>query len=88
MSNKSQADTKNRFESGIGPMTDRVLNTLLDKLTSNNFREKIAEKVLDPITAIINQRIQPYIYIMAALYGAIVILLIVIIVLLVIKHRK
>ena len=30
-----------RFETGIGPLTDKFLNSIFDKLTTENFKENL-----------------------------------------------
>ena len=77
----------NRIETGLGPLTDRVLNTILDKLSSDNFREQLSNRIVDPTLGIINRKIKPYIYTMIIAYAILVVLLIIIIWLLV-KRRK
>lgn len=76
-----------KFQTGIGPMTDRILNTILEMVTADKFKEKITDKVVYPVTEIINDKIKPYIYMAAGLYCVLIVLLIVIIYLL-ISARK
>lgn len=76
-----------RVETGIGPMTDNILNSILDKFNTDQFKEKITDKILDPITDIINKKIKPYVHIGIGAYLVIVILLLVIIYLLVAKKK-
>lgn len=73
---------------GIGPMTDRIINELIDKIDINDYKEKIYEKIVDPLTSMINKRIQPYIYFSAGLYILIIILLLIIIYILLNKKCK
>lgn len=77
----------NYFNTGIGPTTDKILNIILDRLTSDRFKEKLTDKIVDPITQIANEKIKPYIYVSLGLYGIIIILL-VIIIYLSMKNRK
>lgn len=77
-----------KFETGIGPMTDRILNSVLDRVTSGNFKEKLTDKIVDPVMLSINNKIRPYVYTGIILYAILVILLIVIIYLLVKKNKK
>ena len=66
-----------KFKTGIGPMTDNIINQCIDKITSNEVKNKLADKILEPIIDIVNEKIQPYIYLITALYIIIVILIIV-----------
>jgi len=75
------------FETGLGPVTDKLLNTIFEKITTKDFKEKIAEKIVDPVTEIINEKIQPYVYISMGLYIILIILLLVIIYLLLVRKR-
>lgn len=73
---------RNRIETGIGPVTDRLLSTIVDRVTSGDFKEILADKIVYPITDIINRKIRPYVYISIVLYLIVIVLLIIIIVLL------
>lgn len=77
---------KFRVETGIGPMTDNILNTILDRITTDNFRGKLTDKIIQPITGMINEKIKPYLYISLLLYSFIVILLFVIILLVMMRR--
>ena len=70
------------FETGIGPTTDKILQTILDRLTTDKFREKLIDKIVDPVTNIINEKIRPYVYVSIGLYSVVIILLLFIIYLL------
>lgn len=70
---------QNRIETGMGPMTDKLINELIDGFAIDNYQDKINDKFVDPITKIINQRIQPYIYASGILYIVIIMLLLIII---------
>lgn len=74
-----------RVETGIGPLVDKVLNTILDRITSDNFREQLTNKIIDPVTNVVNEKIKPYLYISIILYLVLVVLLTIIIYLLVKK---
>lgn len=87
ISDTMQLDNNFRFETGIGPITDKILNSILDRLTTDNFKERLTDKIVDPVTTIINQKIKPYIYTSMALYAILVILLVIIIYLLVTKRK-
>lgn len=86
--NQNPGSRESLFSTGIGPMTDQILNTMLDRLTTDNFREKLTQKIVDPVTEIINKKIQPYIYVSAVLYVIVIILLIVIIYLIQRKNKN
>ncbi len=73
----------NKIETGIGPITDRLLANILNRISNGNFKELLTDKIVEPITGIINQKIRPYIYISILLYILVIVLLIVIIYLLV-----
>lgn len=77
-SNKKHTNS-NYINTGIGPTTDKILNVILDRLTSDHFKEKLTDKIVDPITTIINEKIKPYIYVSLGLYSIIIIMLIIII---------
>ena len=76
-----------KFATGIGPITDKILNSILDRFTSDGFKEKLTDKIVDPITNIINEKIKPYVYVSVGLYFIVIILLIVIIYLLIKKQN-
>ncbi len=44
MNNNSNYSQFSRFETGIGPMTDRVLNTFIERISSPEFKDKISDK--------------------------------------------
>ena len=77
-----------KFETGIGPMTDRLLNTILDRLTTGNFKGKLTDAVLDPVTEVIYVKIKPYVYASLLLYSILIVLLVIIIYLLVVKKQR
>jgi hypothetical protein len=85
--NENQSDVEYNFQTGIGPMTDKILNNIIDKFNTVTVREKITDKFLDPVTDIINQKIQPYIYIGLGLYSIIIILLLIIIYFIMFKKK-
>lgn len=84
MSSNSQ-ENQFKIETGIGPMTDNLLNCILDRLSNDNFKEKLTNKIVDPVTFMINRKIKPYINLSVGLYGLVIVLLCVIIYLLVKK---
>jgi len=79
----NQHDTT--FATGIGPVTDGVVNTVLEKFSSRDFKEMVSDRIVSPVTEMISNKLRPYIYMCGALYLLLVILLIVIIYLLINK---
>lgn len=80
------SQVQNKLKTGMGPVTDRIVNELIDGFTIDAYQDKINNKFVDPITEIINRRVQPYVYLSGGLYIVIIILLCVIIYILV--HKK
>ena len=76
--NQAYADNIH-LETGIGPMTDKFLNSILNKLNTENFKGKLADRIVDPVTEAINRKIRPYIITAIILYCILLILLFVII---------
>ena len=68
-----------KIQTGIGPMTDTLFNNILDKLNNDDFRIVMDERIVVPITNIVNQKVRPYIYISLFMYALVVVLLIIII---------
>jgi membrane-associated protease RseP (regulator of RpoE activity) len=81
-------DDNNKFHTGIGPVTDRLLNNIIERLSSHDFKEILTDKIVDPVTEVINKKIQPYVHISIALYSILVILLVIIIYLLLKKNKS
>lgn len=71
-----------RFETGIGPVTDRVLSSVLSTLNRNDFRTLVTDKIMDPITNAVNEKIKPYVYTSIIMYLILLVLLIYAIILL------
>jgi hypothetical protein len=80
------SQNQNKLKTGMGPVTDRIVNELIDGFAIDDYRDKINNKFVDPITEIINRRVQPYVYLSGGLYIVIIILLCVIIYILL--HKK
>jgi len=78
----------NRFETGIGPFTDKVLGSIINKLTGEDFKEILSDNIVDPITVIVGKKIRPYVYATILLYLIVVLLLIFIIFLLLKRKAK
>lgn len=75
------------METGIGPTVDRILNTILQRLSSDSVKQRISNELVDPITQQVQQKVKPYIYAAIFLYAILIILLLVIIYLLISKNR-
>jgi len=75
------------FQTGIGPVTDNILNAILDRFTTAQFQGKLLNKIVSPLTNVINEKIKPYVYISIGLYVFIVLLLFIIIFLVVRKKK-
>jgi hypothetical protein len=67
-----------KIQTGIGPMTDTLLNNMADKLTNREFKEIVASKIVDPVTEIFYVKVKPYFYGGILLYAIIIILLLLI----------
>lgn len=80
---KSASKPSTKIETGVGPVTDQILNTVLTKLDSDTFKTTLMEKLFSPLSNSINTRIRPYIMISAGLYFIVVVLILIIIFLLV-----
>lgn len=92
MNSKDLAGTLNyddglRFSTGIGPRVDKFLNGIIDKISTDEFRENLSNKIVGPITDIVNQKIKPYIYIGIGLYVILLVLLLIIIYMLYKKNK-
>lgn len=81
-------EESSRFETGIGPMTDRFLGSIVDRLTSGDFREKVMGKIVDPTFDLIYRKAKPYIFLTVAMYIILIILLGFIIFLLFFNRQK
>lgn len=89
-SETSRNDDNSKFQTGIGPTTDKIINYILEVVTADSFKEKITSKVVDPVTEMINSKLKPYLYMSIGLYALVIILLLIIIYLLLSNrsHRK
>ena len=74
-----------KIKTGIGPITDNILNECLKKLSTNEFKMSIIDMFLDPMFSNISNKIQPYLYMISLLYGVIIVLILIIIYLIVTK---
>lgn len=83
---KTSSKENTDLKTGIGPFTDSIVNGFIKHLTSEDVKNKIVDRVIEPLIEVVNERMQPYIYLVSTLYMVIVILLIAIIVLL--FHKK
>jgi hypothetical protein len=75
--NIKKKDVSPKVETGIGPITDTILNNCLEKLNSEEFKNKLIEIIYQPALEIALTKFRPYIYLLASLYMIIIILLII-----------
>ena len=76
---------KKKYKTGVGPITDHLVNECIKKFTSKEVKDEIVEKLFDPILEDLTKKMEPYIYMVSFLYSIILILIIVIIVLMLSK---
>lgn len=79
------SSNKIKIQTGIGPMTDKLLANLIDKLNEN--KDKIYINAINPIIRDIKARIVPYAYVGFLMYIILIILLLFIIYILMIKKH-
>ena len=77
---------KKNIKTGIGPITDQLINNIIDKLNKESLREKLNYGVIYPLIDETSNKLKPYFYIGIGMYIFIIILLLVIIKLLI--NRK
>ena len=70
---------------GIGPMTDKVLNSVIGNLSDGPIKDVMVSKLFKPLLDDVNQKLKPYIYFHIGMYLFTVILLVVIIILIALK---
>lgn len=76
-----------KIETGVGPITDRLINATIDTINSPSFKKNVSEKIIDPASEAISRKIKPYIYLGFLMYLIVVILLIIILIMLTRKKR-
>jgi hypothetical protein len=72
------SNKEDSFETGIGPITDRILYAVVNKLNKLDYSNILADKIVEPVTVIVREKAKPYIYTCLVLYGIVVILLLMI----------
>ena len=72
----------------VGPVTDSIINTIIDEIRKKENKEKIINGVFDPILTDISTKYYPYIIFFFSTLITIIILLILIIFLILIKYNK
>lgn len=82
--NKSK-DISNKYKTGIGPITDHLVDECIKKFTSEEVKNEIISKLFDPILEDLTKKMEPYIYMISFLYSIILILIIIIIILMISK---
>jgi hypothetical protein len=83
--NNDTLKINNNIKTGIGPITDNLINDCLKKLSSCEIKDKIVKNLLDPLFNDISGKLQPYLYLISALYAIILILIVIIIYLIITK---
>lgn len=83
----TESKINKKIETGIGPITDKILGAVVDKINTNEFKEMISDKVVEPITVIVTKKIQPYIYLASFMYFVLFLMLALIIYLLMNKRK-
>jgi hypothetical protein len=81
------APNSGKIETGMGPITDKIINEFINGISIDNYESRINDKVLDPITKLINKKMQPYMYLSGGLYIVIILLLLIIIYMLFTKKK-
>lgn len=76
------------FETGIGPMTDNVLNTIINKVSSDQFKATVTDRLVNPVMKEISQKAKPYVHYAIFFYVILLVLLIVIIFMLFRLNKK
>lgn len=87
----TKKDNKNNetfhLQTGIGPMTDKFLNSILEKINSDAFRKRVGDAIIGPFSDTIDKKVKPYICTMFSIYGVVILLLLIIIYLLMIRRK-
>jgi len=78
---------KSHITTGLGPMTDKFLNNVFSQLDTEKLKTKLTDNFVDSMTDVVNQKIQPYVYVGIALYSVVIMLLCIIIYLVIIKKK-
>lgn len=47
----------------MGPVTDRMVNRMLNTVTGDSFQSQLTDRFVSPLTKIINQKVRPYLLI-------------------------
>jgi hypothetical protein len=83
----AKSATTNTIQTGLGPVTDKIISDLLDKFTIEKYQDRINDGFIDPLTQLVNQRLKPYVYFGGVLYIINVGLLLLVIYLLLSRKR-
>lgn len=63
------------IETGIGPMTDNMLNVLIKKMNESGLKDSIECNIFEPTLEKIKNRFRPYLLLTVVLYLIIIVLL-------------
>lgn len=80
--NNTPDTTGNAYRSGIGPITDRIINSVLDGINTQSFRQILKERMVNFTMEIVLEKMKPYIILSVILYIVIIIFLLAIIIIL------
>lgn len=81
---KSQQNTP-LIVTGMGPVTDKMINDLINNCNNRIIKDLITNRLINPLTEIINKKTQPYIHFGIGLYITVIVMLCIIIYLLIAK---
>lgn len=75
INNDNDNDDNNNNNSLIGPITNKIINGVINEFNKNNNRIRIRNHIIDPITQDINQRYYPHFILLVSLLLIIIFLL-------------
>lgn len=80
-------DTASVINTGLGPTTDRIINSVINKINTPVMKETVNDKILEPLKAKVMSTVKPYLYLGGILYIIIIVLLLIIIIMLLRRQR-
>lgn len=76
------------MKSGVGYITDTIINQCIQELNKKETREKVNKNILNPIIEKINRKIYPYFLTFSVLIIIILVLIIIIFFSLILKNKS